>query len=297
MSTAIGFVGVGRMGSRFARRFSDNGYVVHAYDPDPAALASLEQKPVTLATSLSELLTHVHVVVLSLPAPDVLTAVAREIADSVESGDITVVDTSTCGLDATRTAARTLTTAGVGFLDAPVSGGISRAADGTLAVMVGGAPDLYFEHEAILRAIGSNLFHVGPDPGQGQVMKLANNILSHGALAATAEATTVTNKAGIPLETAIAVLNAGSGRNSATQDKFPRSVLTGSFDFGWPLAGSVKDTALFQQSADSLGVPTVVGQAIVNAWQQAVDDGWGEHDFTAIAHFYAEQAQKEGGSA
>lgn len=290
MSTPIGFVGVGRMGARFAVRFAGNGHRVHAYDPDAAARDGLAGHGVTVHDSLAGLVDAVEVVVLSLPLPSVVTAVATEIAERAGGRGLTVIDTSTCGLEASRAAARTLAASAVDFLDAPVSGGISKAADGTLAVMVGGEQAVFDRHREVLREIGNQLFHVGLEAGHGQVMKVVNNVLSHGALALTSEAVTVATRAGIPIETAIATLNAGSGRNSATQDKFPRSVITGSYDFGWPLQGSVKDTRLYLDSAAELGVGSVVGAAVVDAWERAVAAGWGERDFTAIYAMYTEQA-------
>lgn len=290
MSAPVGFVGVGRMGGRFAVRFADNGHQVHAHDPDAAALDALAGHGITVHDSLAGLLDAVEVAVLSLPLPSVVTSVALEIAERAGGRGLTVIDTSTCGLEATRDAARTLAAAGVDFLDAPVSGGISKAADGTLAVMVGGDDTVFVQHERLLRELGNQLFHVGPEAGHGQVMKLVNNVLSHGALALTSEAVTVATRAGIPIETAVATLNAGSGRNSATQDKFPRSVIPGTYDFGWPLQGSVKDTRLYLESAVELGVGSVVGAAVVDAWERAVAAGWGDRDFTAIYAMYTEQA-------
>lgn len=294
MNAPIGFVGVGRMGGRFAVRFAANGHQVHAHDRDVAALDALGDHGITTHDSLAGLLDSVEVIVLSLPLPSVVTGVAAEIAERAGGRRLTVIDTSTCGLEASRAAGRTLAAAGVDFLDAPVSGGISKAADGTLAVMVGGDETVYARHEELLREIGNQLFHVGPDAGHGQVMKVVNNVLSHGALALTSEAVTVATRAGIPIETAVATLNAGSGRNSATQDKFPRSVIPGTYDFGWPLQGSVKDTRLYLDSAAELGVESVVGAAVVDAWERAVAAGWGDRDFTAIYAMYAEQAANGG---
>ncbi|MDQ4119106.1 MAG: NAD(P)-dependent oxidoreductase [Actinomycetota bacterium] len=290
MTAAIGFVGAGRMGGRFAVRFAGNGHHVHAHDPDAAALDALGGHGITVHDSLGGLVDAVEVIVLSLPLPSVVTAVATEIAERAGGRTLTVIDTSTCGLEASRAAGRTLAAAGVDFLDAPVSGGIAKAADGTLAVMVGGDETVFARCEELLGEIGNQLFHVGREAGHGQVMKVVNNVLSHGALALTSEAVTVATRAGIPIETAVATLNAGSGRNSATQDKFPRSVIPGTYDFGWPLQGSVKDTRLYLDSAAELGVRSVVGAAVVDAWERAVAAGWGDRDFTAIYAMYSEQA-------
>lgn len=155
--------------------------------------------------------------------------------------------------------------------------------------MVGGDELLFARHEDILRTIGTRLFHIGPDPGQGQVMKVVNNILSLNALAATAEAATVAVQSGIPLETAIAILNAGTGRNSATHDTFPRSVLTGTYDAGYT-SGAAKDSTLYRDAANTLGVPTVIGAAVVDAWQRAASEGYRDQDFSLIYKLYGEHS-------
>src|SRR5260370_25277715 len=124
-------------------------------------------------------------------------------------------------------------------------------------------------------------------------MKLANNMLSATALVATAEAMAVATKAGIPPPVALDILNASSGRNSATQEKFPRSVLTGTFDFGFLLKLMLKDVKLFEELAEELAVPTIVAQSVANVWRIGVMLGLGAQDLTAIPPVYARVAGGE----
>ena len=174
-----------------------------------------------------------------------------------------------------------------------MSGGVSGAVQGTLAVMVSGDPELFAAWKALLSVVGKNVFYVGAAPGQAQAMKLANNMLSATALVATAEAMVVATKAGIPPPVALDILNASSGRNSATQEKFPRSVLTGTFDFGFLLKLMLKDVKLFEELAEELAVPTIVAESVANVWRIGVTLGLGSQDLTAIAQLYERWAGVE----
>jgi 3-hydroxyisobutyrate dehydrogenase-like beta-hydroxyacid dehydrogenase len=126
------------------------------------------------------------------------------------------------------------------------------------------------------------VFHVGREPGLGQAMKLVNNYLSAAALATTSEAMVVGVKAGLDPAVMVDVLNAGSGRNSATQDKFPRAVLPGTFDFGFATGLMEKDIRLFAEEADGLGVPVWVGAAVRQLWLQARAQLGPSSDFTEV---------------
>jgi 3-hydroxyisobutyrate dehydrogenase-like beta-hydroxyacid dehydrogenase len=150
---------------------------------------------------------------------------------------------------------------GVSAVDAPVSGGPTGARNGTLAIMASCAKPTFERIEPVLRTFGK-VFHVGERPGMGQTMKLANNLLSAAALAITSEALVMGAKAGLDPSVMVDVINAGSGRNSATQDKFPRCVLPRKFDFGFPTELLYKDVKLCLDEGEALGVPMLVGNAV-----------------------------------
>ena len=295
MTERVGFIGVGRMGAPIVRRLLAHGYEVVLRDVSAAALAPFRRQPgVTIAGSPSAVAAAVPVVLLSLPRPELLDEVVLG-ADGIASanGPVTVIDLSTSGVSATRRVASAAKTRGLRFLDAPVSGGVTGAETGTLAVMVAGDPDLHNRHRALFSVIGRNVFHVGAEPGQGQAMKLANNLLSIAAVVLTSEAMAVATKVGIEPSLAIDVINASTGRNSATQDKFPRAVLTGTFDFGAQLSTLLKDLTLFAELANEIGVPTLLAPAVVNAWRVAEAHGLADADFTAIAQLYERWAGVE----
>lgn len=295
MAERVGFVGVGRMGAPMVRRLLAHGYELFIRDVNAAAVAPFkDQKNLTICASAREVAACAPVILLSLPLPRVLDEVVLGADGIAEAGSgRVVIDLSTSGVTAARRVAASARARGLHYLDAPVSGGVPGAEKGTLSVMVAGDRDLHDTYKPLLSIIGTNVFYIGAEPGQGQAMKLANNMLSGTALAVTAEAMAVTTKAGISPKLALDVLNVSSGRNSATQDKFPQSVLTGTFDYGFLVKLLLKDVKLFEELAEELGVPTLVAEATVNAWRIAVAQGYGDQDLTTIARMYERWAGVE----
>ena len=295
MAERVGFIGVGRMGGPMARRLLARGYELFIRDVDEAAVRHLKTEAgVTVCASPREIAVRAPVVLLSLPVPAALEEVALG-ADGIVTAGATpcVIDLSTTGVKTTRKVAGALAAKGIRYLDAPVSGGVTGAEQGTLAVMVSGSTELFAEHKALLGIVGKNVFYVGAEPGQGQAMKLANNMLSATAFVATTEAMVVATKAGIPPTVALDILNVSSGRNSATQDKFPRAVITGTFDFGFLLRLMLKDVKLFEELAEELAVPTLVAETVLNVWRIGLTQGLGQKDMTAIAQLYERWAGVE----
>jgi 3-hydroxyisobutyrate dehydrogenase-like beta-hydroxyacid dehydrogenase len=171
------------------------------------------------------------------------------------------VDLSSTGAVATTELASTLGARGIQSLDAPVSGGVAGARAGKLTVMVSGPRTVYDALQPILALFGRVLF-VGEKPGLAQTLKLLNNLMSATAIAITSEAMAMGVKAGLDPTVMLDVLNTSSGRNSATQDKFPRHVLTRGFDFGFSAGLSFKDVRLCLEEAEALGVPMVLGSVV-----------------------------------
>ncbi|MFC7610841.1 NAD(P)-dependent oxidoreductase [Teichococcus aestuarii] len=166
-------------------------------------------------------------------------------------------------------------------LDAPVSGGITGAEQGTLALMVSGPRAEFAALEPVLRVLGRPFF-CGEEAGQAQVMKLCNNLLAAAALAISSEAIVMGVKAGLDPALMCEVINASSGRNSATQDKFPRAVIPRSFDFGFATGLSHKDVRLCVDEAEAMGVPMVVGSAVRQMLAVTSASFGAESDFTSI---------------
>ena len=259
---SVGFVGVGTMGGRMAARLLDAGFELVVYDSSENALAPLLARGAQRAASPAEVASSVETVLASLPTPAVVRTVALgENGIAAGSRVKAFVDLSTTGPRVAIEVAKGLSAKGIAAVDAPVSGGPTGAEKGTLAVMVSCPKDVFARLEPILRVFGKT-FLVGERPGMGQTMKLANNLLSATALAITSEAMVMGVKAGLDPRVMLDVINAGSGRNSATQDKFPRTVLPRTFDFGFPNALLYKDVKLCLDEGEALGVPMLVGNAV-----------------------------------
>ncbi len=280
----LGFVGLGRMGGPMAGRLMDAGHDLAVFDTSEAAMAPLLAHGARRCASPAEVASAAEVVLASLPTPDVVRQVALG-EDGVLRGNrvAAFVDLSTTGPRVAAQVAEAFARGGRGrvTVDAPVSGGVSGAERGTLAVMVSCPRAAFEELEPVLKVFGKPFF-VGEKPGSAQTMKLANNLLSVAALAVSSEALVMGAKAGLDPALMLEVINAGSGRNSATQDKFPRAVLPRTFDFGFTTGLSYKDVRLCVDEAEALGVPMVVGSAVRQLLAVTNATFGAESDFTNI---------------
>jgi len=259
VSEKIAFIGVGRMGSRMVARLIAAGHELTIYDPVASALAPAAALGARIANSASAAAAVSTVVMISVPGPADARETARLIADSPTVK--VFVDLSTSGPAAAQAIAALLAPRGIAAIDAPVSGGVKGAADGKLAVMASGPKPAMERVRPLLEVLGK-VYWLGGKPGLGQTVKLANNLMSAASLAIAAEALAMGVKAGVDPAAMLEVLNASSGRNSATQDKFPKHVLNRRFDFGFSNALSFKDVRLCLDEAEALGVPMVVGAAV-----------------------------------
>lgn len=244
------------------RRLIAAGYTVTIFDTSDAVTTPLVALGAKKVGSPAEVASAAEVVIGSLPTPPTVEAVALGPNGIIEGSAVQIfIDVSTTGSVYAKKVAAGLSRKGITEVDAPVSGGIKGAENGTLAVMVSCSDEIYARVQPILAVIGK-LFHVGKAPGQGQTMKLLNNLLSATAMAASSEVMVMGVKAGLEPQMIVDVINAGSGRNSATQDKIPRCVIPRSFNFGFALALLNKDVRLCLEEADSMGVPMIVGNAV-----------------------------------
>lgn len=278
--TSVGFLGLGRMGAPMAANLLGAVDRLLVHDLAPAAVASLVGKGAEAAGSAAALGERCEIVFLSLPTPPIVRQAAAEV---VSSGAPRILcDLSTSGSGLAQELHQMLSSKGIASFDAPVSGGIRGAEQGTLAIMAGGPEEHWPEVEPLLGRIGKP-FYMGETPGAGQVAKLANNLLSLAAIAVTAEAMTLGIKAGLDPARMIEVLNAGTGANSATRDKWPRAVLPRTFDFGFAAALSLKDTRLALDEARTMGVPLPTGDRLAELLERTLTTYGEDADFTAMA--------------
>lgn len=280
-SPAVGFIGLGNMGSALAGNLVRAGLTVISYD---AAGPQRAIDGAAFATGVAEVASEADVVVLSLPDGDVSEVVARELAAAEDRRVGCVVDTSTTGPRAARTIAALLAEHGIGFVDAPVSGGPAGARARTLAVMVSGSDDACAAAEPVLAGLSDRRIRVGDRPGLGQAVKLANNFLSATALAATSEAVAFGVSVGVDMATMLAALNMSSGQNTATSDKFPNHVVNGRYGSGFASSLMAKDVRLYLQAAAAEAAPTTLGAVTSSVWDRFAAEQPGA-DFTRIYPF------------
>jgi 3-hydroxyisobutyrate dehydrogenase-like beta-hydroxyacid dehydrogenase len=283
--TRVAVIGLGTMGLPMARNLLAAGHEVVCCDVDADRAAALGAP---VARSAAEAAASAEVTIASLPSPAAVEAVALGedgVCAGAAAGSL-FADMSTGPPELARAIAAALEPAGVDVLDAPVSGGVAGARARTLAVMAAGPAPVFERVKPLLELFGGNVFHVGTSPGQGQVAKLLNNLLSASALAITSEALTLAVTAGLDPATLIDVFNAGTGRNSATATKFPDQVLTGRFASGFRLELMAKDLELCLAEAREKGLSLQLGELVQRLWTQAAAEADPSADHTEIVRFF-----------
>jgi hypothetical protein len=274
----IGFIGLGKMGLPMARRLIEAGHTLIVFDMRKEAVDRLVALGAQAASSPKEIADRAETVMASLPS----LQASLDVASGVIEGERVrrFVDLSTVGSHMAVRIHDLLATRNIVQLDSPVSGGVGGAEKGTLAVMVSG-PRLDFDTvKSALDVIGK-VFFIGEKPGSAQTMKLANNFLSATAMAATSEAVVMGVKSGLDPKIMIDVINAGSGLNTASRDKFPRSVLPRTFDFGFATGLMVKDIRLCLEEMKSLGLSMEVAEAVGRLWEVVIREMGADSDFTS----------------
>jgi len=293
MTQKIGFIGLGNMGAPMASHLLDPEIELVIFDISPAIRAEWQARGCTAVDSAGAVGDAAQTVFLSLPTPDVVEAVAVG-PGGVASGSAVsrIVDLSTTGPTMSKSIGKRMAEMGKTLVDCPISGGVAGAVAGTVAVMASCPDEDLAEIKHLLERIGK-VFHVGQEPGQGQVMKLINNLLSAAALALTSEAVVMGAKSGLDPDTMIAVINAGSGRNSASQDKYPKAILPRTFNAGFANKLMYKDVRLCVEHAKGLGLQMAGASAIHDLWSRAVSEIGPDEDFTSIVKLFEREAGVE----
>ena len=277
----IGFIGLGNMGFPMARRLIEARHHLVVFDQRTQTMDKLVALGAQAASSPKDVADRAETVMASLPSLQASLDVATG-KDGVIEGKCVrrFVDLSTVGSHMAVRIHDLLAKRNIVQLDSPVSGGVGGAEKGTLAVMVSGPRADFEAVKGALDAIGK-VFFIGEKPGSAQTMKLANNLLSATAVVATSEAVVMGVKAGLDADVMIEVINAGSGMNTASRDKFPRSILPRTFDFGFATGLMVKDVRLCLEEAKSLGLSMEVAEAVGRLWEVVIREMGAESDFTS----------------
>ena len=280
----IGFVGLGAMGAPMVVNLLAARHELVVYDVDETKSAILAQRGASVATSAREVADLADVVMACLPNLAAADTVALGEDGAVHGSTATAfVNLSTTGSAYSTRVAAAMAKAGKAFLDAPISGGPPGAEAGTLGVMCSGDRTTFEACEAAFLSTASKVVYLGDRPGDAQVMKLVNNIISFGNLSVALEAMTLGAKAGLDAETMLSVINASSGRNSATEQKIPHHVLPRTFDYGGAMYIIEKDLELWRQEAEQFEVPMWLGSNIRTLFRQCMAEVGRDADLTELA--------------
>ncbi|HYC18464.1 MAG TPA: NAD(P)-dependent oxidoreductase [Pseudolabrys sp.] len=286
----IGFIGLGNMGQPMARRLIEAGHKLVVYDTRNDAVAPLVAIGAQVASSPADVADRAETVMASLPSLQISEKVATGQGGVIHGKRIKrFVDLSTTGSRVAAKIAAALAKKNIVQIDCPVSGGVGGARKGTLAVMVSG-PKADIDLVKDVLAVFGKVFVVGERPGMAQTMKLANNFLSATAMAATSEAVAMGVKAGLDPAVMIDVINAGSGRTTASDGKFPQAILPRTFNYGFATALMLKDVRLCVEEAKNLSVPNSVMTTVLDQWEATNTEFGGDSDFTAIVKMIERRA-------
>jgi len=291
MTQTLGFVGLGKMGAPLTRRLLEAHHGVIVHDTRQDAITDLLRAGATQAASLQQLAREASTVFVSLPMPDTVKSVILGDGGLMSGGGAmkTIVDLSTTGPKVTSEIARELEGTGVTLIDCPVSGGVAKAIDGTLALMASGPKKSFEDIEPLLQHFGKPIF-IGETPGAAQMMKLCNNLMAATSMAIAAEAITAGVKAGIDPSIMVDVINASSGRNNATQDKFPTAILNRTFDHGFATGLMFKDVKLCLEEIERMGLDLEVSKAVAATWKKSNERFGADSDHTVIVKMIEEAA-------
>lgn len=254
----VGFVGTGNLGSRVVAKLLEADYAVTVHDARREAATGCIAGGAAWAPSAAAAAAHADTVITCLPTP---RAVAVAVAG--EGGVLTGIRAGACWIDLSTNDADELcrlaalaSASGVDTLDAPVTGGVHKAATGELAVLVSGRPEVFAAQRRLLESVGCKVFYLGP-LGQASKMKVITNMLAFVHLVAAGEALMLAGRAGIDLKEAFEAIKASSG-NSFVHETESQVILSGSYDIGFTLDLACKDLELVSRLAADLGVPVEV---------------------------------------
>ncbi len=301
MAVKVGFIGVGNMGNPMAGNVLKQSFPMTVFDLNPKAMENLVQAGATKAGSAGEVVDNSEILLTSLPAsPDVETMYLAPggLVDRAKPGTI-LIDLSSVLPSTPRKIEPRAKARGVHFLEAPVSGGVSGARAATLAIMVGGEAEPLERAKPVLRAIGPNIFHVGP-VGAGNIVKAINNMMACVNGVAMMEGLAVGVKAGLDPMTVYEVVKASSGGSKALE-RIPRALIPRDFEPGFKVALMNKDLDTFTTIAKELHVPISFANVAQRYQQMALAAGLGEQDtsvvMTIIERLAATQVPQGKGSA
>ncbi|MGJ4886971.1 NAD(P)-dependent oxidoreductase [Bradyrhizobium sp. HKCCYLS3077] len=281
--TAVGIIGLGNMGRGMALTLKGAGFAVTGYDASEATRAALAAAGLAVAESIGAVVAAADTIILSLPTAEIVARVV-EGADGILAHarpGVVIVDTSTSHPETSRRLAALLAARGMGFVDAPVSGGPKGAATGTMTMVIGADDDDLARVLPVLEKMSAKRVHVG-GVGAGNVAKIVNNLLCAAHLLTAAEALRIADAAGVDAVRLLDGLNAGSGRSGVTQVNVPNWILNGAFDSGFTMQLMRKDVRLAAQFIGELGLALPMAADTARIWAESAGSIADPEDFNRI---------------
>jgi 3-hydroxyisobutyrate dehydrogenase len=276
----VGFIGLGAMGRGMARNLHRHGLLRTVWNRSLAPAGELARETgVEIAASPEALARACDVVVLCISADSDVLDVVAAMSGALRPGSL-VIDCSTVSADTARRSATLLAAVRTGFLDAPVSGGVEGAREGTLAIMVGGSDDDFARGRPVLEAMGRSVAHLGPS-GAGQAAKATNQIMCAGVIQAVAEAMAFAKAEGLPLERLIETLSQGAGSSWYFVHRAPNMV-RGTYPAGFRVRLHQKDLEICRAMARDLGVTLPLVEMTLLHYRRLIEQGHGDEDISTI---------------
>ncbi len=280
----VGFIGIGNMGEPMAEHLVKAGWDVQVYDTDPAKVRKF-----SAAASLEALGKRCNVIITMLPDGHIVRKVLLEGGDCLAKGlarGAVIIDMSSSAPVGTRELGKALAGLGMALVDAPVSGGVKGAVAGTLAIMVGGDAALVKAVDPLLAPMGKRF--ASGSLGSAHAVKVLNNYVSAAGLAAAGEAVLIARRFGIYPQTVINIINASSGRNNSTENKYAQYILNQKFNSGFSLGLMAKDIGLAMEVAKACEVKAELGQTCLALWKDAEAELGGKADHTEVVRHFGE---------
>ncbi|MBL4725854.1 MAG: 3-hydroxyisobutyrate dehydrogenase [Rhizobiaceae bacterium] len=285
----IGFIGLGNMGLPMAINLVKAGHEVHAFDLVPAAVEAAKSAGMTTYDKAANAVSDADIIVTMLPNGKIVLSVFDEIIPAAKAGAV-IIDSSTIDVSSAKKAHEMAEAANLGCLDAPVSGGVGGAENGTLTFMVGGSDDSFAKSEEVLNVMGRRLVHCGPG-GAGQSAKICNNMLLGISMIGACEAFSLAEKLGLDQKALFDVVSTSSGSCWSVNTYCPvpgvgpQSPADNDYNPGFAAALMLKDLNLSQQAASESGMATPMGEHAAALYQAMVDDDGANTDFSGMINF------------
>ncbi len=286
----LGFIGLGKMGGPIARQLIQHGHLVTVYDIDSRAMDIVVNAGGRFATSPKAVASEAQIVFTCLPSIEIVREVALGTEGVCWGNAVEIlVDCSTTGPEFASNLCADLAKHDIAMLDSPVSGGVHRAREGRLSLIMSGNRAVFTRVAPVVEPCG-RAYYMGEQPGLGQMMKLINNLLSQIGTAATYEAFVLGAKAGLDPDAMLEVINNSTGVNNCTLKKMPNSVLPRTFDYGGSMEITYKDITLCMKEADRLGVTMLMGNMARQLWGYGVNHGGAKRDSSTLITYLEEWA-------